>query len=178
MKRFTVKKVPDEHVYYNFEDQVELDYEKVCICGNRNYTSYGDKNIIDIINRDYYDETLDDDGFPIGYKYDTEEMLKRFTGKNWKVRTMKGYSQGDWNELYYVEGTDEYYLEEIENFYMGKVDEFVISEEDDNYYVFVPHDVVWNGKESICRYLDLQPEDTVIYKDDGYEKVYKYKEIN
>lgn len=170
MKRFTVKRVPDEHVYYNFEDQVELDYEKVCICGNRDFISYGDKNIIDIINGDYYDDET-------GYEYETLEQLKKFTGKNWKVRTMKGYSQGDWNELYYVEGTDEYYLEEIENFYMGKVDEFVISEDDD-YYVFVPHDVVWDGKDSICRYLDLQPEDTVIYVDDGYEKVYNYKEIN
>lgn len=179
--KITLTKTPDEQVYYSFEDQVELDFEKVCICGNRDWMSYGDNNIIDIINGDYYDETLDDDGDTIGYNYETEEMLNRYTGKKWKVRTMRGYSQGDWNELYYVEGTDEYYLEEIENFYMGKVDEFRVVEDDDeeeSYVVFIPHDVVWKGKESICRYLDLQPENTTILEDDGYEKVYRYKEIN
>lgn len=168
-----LKKVPDEQVYYNFEDQVELDYEKVCICGNRDYISYGDNNIIDIINGDYYDDET-------GYEYETLEQLKKFTGKNWKVKTIKGYSQGDWNELYYVEGTDEYYLEEIENFYMGKVDEFTVVEDDDEdsiYHDFIPHDVVWKGKKSICEYLGLDPDTTSVYEDDGYERVYRYKEI-
>lgn len=169
----TLIKTPNEQVYYNFEDQVELDYEKVCICGNRDFISYGDKNIIDIIKGDYYDNET-------GYDYETLEQLKKFTGKTWKVKTIKGYCQSDWNELYYVEGTDEYYLEEIENFYMGKVDEFRVVEdedEEDSYYVFVPHDVVWNGKLDICMYLGLDPKETKVYEDDGYEKVWKYKEI-
>jgi hypothetical protein len=171
MKRFTVKKVPDEQVYYNFDDQVELDFENIVICGNRNFISYGDKTLIDIIQGDYYDDE-------VGYDYETFEMLEKVTGKKWDRTTIKGYSQGDWQDVYFTKEVSQGYLEEIENFYMGKVDEFVISEEDDEYHVFVPHDVVWEGKDSICRYLDLQPEDTVIYEDDGYEKVYRYKEIN
>ena len=34
------------------------------------------------------------------------------------------------------------------------------------------------GKEAICKYLGLPLESTTIYEDVGYEKVYKYKEIN
>ena len=176
-----LKKTPNEEVYYSFEDQVELDLENIIICGNRDFCSYGDEYLIDIINNDYYDETLDDDGNTIGYDYDTEEMLNRYTGKKWKVRTMKGYSQGDWQEIYYTEEVSDSYLEEIENFYFGKVDEFTVVEDigddEDHYLVYVPHDVVWKGKKSICEYLGLDETTTKVFEDDGYVKVYNYKEI-
>ena len=42
----------------------------------------------------------------------------------------------------------------------------------------VPDDTVWKGKKSICDYLGLNVDSTTIYKDDGYKKVYKYKEIS
>ena len=64
---------------------------------------------------------------------------------------------------------------------MNKISKFRVIEDDDpDYYyiVYVPDDVVWKGKEAICRYLDLQPETSLILKDDGYEKVYKYVEID
>ena len=63
---------------------------------------------------------------------------------------------------------------------MGKITEFRVTEDDDPdscYVVYVPDDIVWKGKDAICSYLDLQPETTKILKDDGYEKVYKYVEI-
>jgi hypothetical protein len=61
---------------------------------------------------------------------------------------------------------------------MGKVTEFTVDEGDgDTYHDFVPDDIVWKGKKSICEYLGLNVETTTIYEDDGYEKVYKYKEI-
>ena len=72
-------------------------------------------------------------------------------------------------------------IETIENFYMGKVSEFEVEEDGDDdstYHEFVPDDVVWEGKKSICDYLGLSVDSTTIYEDDGYEKVYKYKEIN
>ena len=109
-------------------------------------------------------------------------MLEKVTRKKWNKTTIKGYSQGDWQDVYYVDGeVSEAYVEEIENFYMGKVTEFSATEDDDPdscYTAYVPDDVVWAGKDAICRYLDLQPETTTILKDDGYEKVYKYVEID
>lgn len=166
MSQTILKKIPDENVYYNFEDLIEVDKERFIICGNDNFRSIGDKKLISIVEGAYY-----------GYEYETLEELKKVTGKVWEETTLRGYSQGDWQTLYYVVGevtNDE--IKEIENFYMGKVTEFQVDEED-GYRGFVPDDVVWKGKKAICDYLGLKEEETTIYEDDGYEKVYRYKEI-
>ena len=170
-----LRKVPDEDTYYRFEDEVEIDTERIIIYGNHDFREFGDSILLSIISGNYYDDEF-------GYEYDIFEELEKYTGKKWKKTTIKGYSQGDWQDVYYVDGeVSEAYVEEIENFYMGKVTEFRATEDDDPdscYTAYVPDDVVWEGKDAICRYLDLQPETTTILKDDGYEKVYKYVEID
>ena len=170
-----LRKVPVEDMYYRFEDEVEIDTEKIIIYGNHNFREFGDSVLLSIVSGDYYDDDT-------GYEYDIVEKLEKYTGKKWKQTTIKGYSQGDWQDVYYVEDeVSKEYIEEIENFYMNKISEFRVIEDDDpDYYyiVYVPDDVVWKGKDAICMYLDLQPETTIILKDDGYEKVYKYVEID
>lgn len=170
-----LRKVPDEDMYYDFEDEVEIDETKIIICGNRHYRDIGDKTLLSVISGDYYDDE-------VGYDYEKFEMLKKLTGKDWEQDLLRGYSQSDWNIIYYVKDeVSKEYIEEIENFYMGKVSEFTVVEDDDEdsvYHVYVPDDIVWKGKDSICSYLDLQPETTTIYEDDGYERIIKYKEIN
>ena len=169
-----LRKVPDEDMYYRFEDEVEIGTEKIIIYGNHNFREFGDFVLLAIVQGVYYDDDT-------GYKYNILEQLEKYTGKKWKQTTIKGYSQGDWQDVYYVEDeVSKEYIEEIENFYMGKITEFRVIEDDDQdyYIVYVPDDVVWKGKEAICMYLDLQPETTIILKDDGYEKVYKYVEID
>ena len=172
MKRFIVKKIPDEKVYYNFDDCVEIDTERIIIYGNHNFREFSDSILLSIVKGDYYDDEL-------GYEYDIFEELEKYTGKKWKQPTIKGYSQGDWQDVYYVEGeVSKEYIKEIEDFYMGKVTGFTVSEDNGDYDEFVPNDIVWEGKEAICKYLGLPLESTTIYEDVGYEKVYKYKEIN
>ena len=170
-----LRKVPDEDMYYRFEDEVEIDTDKIIIYGNHNFREFGDSVLLSIVSGDYYDDDT-------GSEYDIFEELEKYTGKKWKQTTIKGYSQGDWQDVYYVEDeVSKEYIEEIENFYMNKISEFRVIEDDDPdfyYIVYVPDDVVWKGKEAICMYLDLQPETTIILKDDGYEKVYKYTEID
>ena len=175
MSRTILTKVPDENVYFDLEDfdnYVDFDRERFIICGNRHFQNIGDEKLISIVEGTYYDKE-------VGYDYETLEELKKTTGKVWEETTLRGYSQGDWNTLYYVvddSTIDE--LETIENFYMGKVSEFKVDEGDGyEYRTFVPDDIVWKGKKSICDYLGFEVEDTTIYEDDGYEKVYKYKEI-
>lgn len=172
MSKTILRKVPDEDVYYNFEDFIELDKKRFIICGNDDFRSIGDKKLISIVEGTYYDDE-------VGYDYETLEELKKVTGKVWEETTLRGYSQGDYQTLYYVdEEVDKEEIEMIENFYMGKVSEFEVEENGDTYHEFVPDDVVWKGKKSICDYLGLNVDSTTIYKDDGYKKVYKYKEIN
>lgn len=172
MSQTILRKVPDEDVYYNFEDYIEVDKKRFIICGNDDFRSVGDKKLISIVEGTYYDDE-------VGYDYKTLEELKKVTGKVWEETTLRGYSQGDYQTLYYVdEEVDKEEIEMIENFYMGKVSEFEVEEDGDTYHEFVPDDVVWEGKKSICDYLGLSVDSTTIYVDDGYEKVYKYKEIN
>ena len=167
-----LRKVPDENSYYEFEDLMELDKTRFIICGNDDFRDMGDSTLLSIVKGGYYDNEL-------GYDYDPFEVLKKVTGKDWEETTLRGYSQGDWQTLYYVkdEVTDNE-IETIENFYMGKVTEFTVDEGDgDIYHDFVPDDIVWKGKKSICEYLGLEVENTTVYVDDGYEKVYRYKEL-
>ena len=172
MSKTILRKVPDEDVYYNFEDFIELDKKRFIICGNDDFRSLGDKKLISIVEGTYYDDE-------VGYDYETLEELKNVTGKVWEETTIRGYSQSDYQTLYYVdEEVDKEEIEMIENFYMGKVSEFEVEEDGDTYHEFVPDDVVWKGKKFICDYLGLNVDSTTIYKDDGYKKVYKYKEIN
>ena len=167
-----LRKVPDEDTYYRFEDEVEIDTERIIIYGNHNFREFSDSILLSIVKGDYYDDEL-------GYEYDIFEELEKYTGKEWKQTTIKGYSQGDWQDVYYVEGeVSKEYIKEIEDFYMGKVTGFTVSEDNGDYDEFVPNDIVWEGKEAICKYLGLPLESTTIYEDVGYEKVYKYKEIN
>jgi hypothetical protein len=172
MSKIVLRKVPDEDVYYNFEEEIELDKTKYIICGNSHFRNIGDEKLISIVEGTYYDDE-------VGYDYETLEELKKVTGKVWEETTLRGYSQSDWNTLYYV--VDDSTIEEIEtieNYYMGKVSEFVVEEDGDDYRVLIPDDIVWKGKKSICECLGFEVDDTTIYEDDGYEKVYRYKEIN
>ena len=172
MSKTILRKVPDEDVYYNFEDFIELDKKRFIICGNDDFRSLGDKKLISIVEGTYYDDE-------VGYDYETLEELKKVTGKVWEETTIRGYSQSDYQTLYYVdEEVDKEEIEMIDNLYMGKVSEFEVEEDGDTYHEFVPDDVVWKGKKFICDYLGLNVDSTTIYKDDGYKKVYKYKEIN
>ena len=56
-----LRQVNPENVWYRFEDEVDFSqYEdKMVIAGNRNFTEYGDRDLIKIVKGDYYDD--DDD---------------------------------------------------------------------------------------------------------------------
>lgn len=183
MSKTILKRVPDENVWYNFEDECYFkeDEDKVIITGNDRMQSFGSSALLDIVNGDYWDDDIDlETGEVIGYDYDMIPELEKVTGKNWQVTTIKGYSQGDWQMIYYTDEVSPARLKELEAFYMGKIDEYHVYEDendDDHYCVFIPHDICWDGKKAICKYLGLDPKETIVYEDDGFKKVYNYKEM-
>ena len=185
MGKTIIKRVPDENVYYDWRDEVDLSEEKndIVIFGDRHYIMFGASDPVAIIKGDYWDDDIDpESGEAIGYDYDTINELNKVCGGNWDTTEFRGYSQGDWCDVYYnKEKVSDDLLKELEIFIMGKVDEFHVQEDEDNpddiYCVYIPHDVVWDGKKAICEYLGLKEDETIVLEDDGYEKVYKYKEI-
>ena len=171
-----LKQTDPEYVLYNFEDEVDLSqYEdKMVIAGNRDFKEFGDDTLIKITKNDYYDddETLieNEDGScyedEIGYSYDIVEELAKVSGKkNWVEGTFHGYSQSDWQNVWYVE--DEVSQDEfdyIEAFYMGKIDEL---RDEEGVCYYVPDDITWGGKKAICDYLGFKVDETEIYDYQG-----------
>ena len=171
-----LKQIIPEAVWYDFEEEVDFSqYEdKMVIAGNRSFKEFGDSDLIKIVKGNYYDddETLieneDDSCYEdvIGYNYETAEELAKVSGKkNWVETSFSGYSQSDWQTVWYVKdevSQDE--LEYMEAFYMGMVSAFF--DEDDRYY-YVPENVAWKGKKAICDYLGLNADETTIYDYQG-----------
>ena len=183
-----IKKIPDDEVYYNWEEEVaDLTEVKddLVIIGDRHHVIFGNSEAVDIAKGDYYDDDEDPNELSevIGYNYETIPELNKVCGGDWEETTFKGYSQGDWCQVFYnKEKVSEGLLEELEVFIMGKVDGYRVYEngEDDPtdcYIVYVPHDVCWKGKQAICEFLGIKAEDAVVLEDDGYTKVYNYKEM-
>ena len=175
----TITKVNDNDVYYNWEDQINLDdlgfSKDIVIFGDRKCVLFGDETLVNIIKGDYYDydtrEVPTEDGFledeEIGYDYDRYEELEKVTGSKWQEGELKGYGQGDWCQIYYTDKIDQATIKELETWIMGKVSEFkIVEEEDDEYYAFVPHNVEWKGKKEICAYLGFDEKDCIVYEED------------
>lgn len=144
-------------------DDVIGDYwdDHIAITGNRDFIEYGNETAIKIIKGDYYDDTEDINCEPIGYDYEVEEELEKVTGKKWHKTCMCGYSQSEWQYLYYTDEVPDEVVEFIEDAYMGKLTEFYNSTEDCWGY-YVPDSVAWKGKTVICEYLGYDPETTLI----------------
>lgn len=181
-----LKRVPAEYVDYDFLDITAFgeneEDQNVLIYGNPCFADFGDLELLSILRGDYYDGEE-------GYDYDPLEMLQKFTGKEWTKGRFRGYSQSDWQDVYYTDACPEARIRELESFYMGKVDEFFVysavnpdtvdslNSLNSDYIIYIPHDVVWQGKGAICEYAGFVVTDTTVFEDDGYEKVYHYKEV-
>lgn len=173
--KYTLRRVPDEELYFEplEEDIISSENKDAFITGNRDFIDIGEKAYIDIVKGNYYDEQL-------AYDYEPMEELKKVTGKEWEEATIRGYSQGDWESLYYVKGTlTQEHINHIENFYFGKVSGYEVEDEHGQIYTcFIPHDIEWHGKKAICEYLGFNPDEVKVLIDDGYTKEYKYKEMD
>ena len=192
VSKTVIRKIPDENAYFTnpFAETLDCDesiVNNIVICGNRDFSECGDDTLIAVVKGDYYD---DDDkpgtDEPIGYDYDKFEELKKLTGKDWEETTFRGYGQSDWQTVYYVPAAvSEDRMERLEAFYMGKYGEYEVFEDvdpddfenEDRDITAIPHDVCWKGKKGICEYCGVNPDDTVVLEDDGYTKVYNYKEV-
>lgn len=173
MNKTILKQRTPENTYFD-DLLIDIDESNTFITGNDRYKSFGNNEFIKIANNDYYDDEL-------GYDYDSFELLENITGKKWDRYCITGYSQSDWNYVYYV--VDEISLDtikDIANYYFGKLTMYDVYESDNNDpddVVYIPDDVAWRGKKAICDYIGCDPENTTILETDGYIKQYKYKEV-
>ena len=166
-----LKEVPGDNIYFDFENFFDFNINygnDVVITGNRDFISLGNEVYIDIIHGDYYDDDL-------GYSYETLEELKKISGKEWQTKTIVGYSQSDWQDIYFTEEIKDEMIKTLEAYYFGKIKELVDEEDRCSYYV--TDDVFWRGKKAICEDLGLDPETTTVEKISGSHVVYDYEPL-
>lgn len=147
---------------YDFREAIGDGFDNdIAITGNRDYIEYGNETAIEIIKRDYYDDDENENGEAIGYDYEVEAELEKVTGKKWHQTCMRGYSQSDWQYLYYTDEVSDKMVEFIEDAYMGKLTEYH-NETEDCWGYYVPDDIAWKGKEAVCEYLGYDPATTLV----------------
>lgn len=158
----------------------------VVICGNRDFREYGDDTLLQIVKGDYEDEDLWNEEEGYYEDYDVLQELEKVTGKKYEQGTLRGYSQGDWNYIYYpVElekgtiGSGKHnIIDYMEAFYMGQYETFFDEEDEIEYYV--PHFISWEGTGAIKQDLSEQSgvpiEQIKIRKFKGYTRTASYEQ--
>ena len=154
---------PDDHyvdVDFLFED-FEENYPGIVITGNDRLKDFGVEQFEDIFSEYDRDE-------------DIISALEEKTGKKYDVALMRGYTQSEWQNVYYpVE--EEKYIDELEAYYFGKVKEY---KDDDNCFYLVLDDIAWKGTDAIKKELSEQSgipvENIKIRKFNGYTRTANY----
>ena len=113
--------------------------------------------------------------------YDDSEVLKKkkkVTGKEYSSRDIKGYSQSDWNVLYYPVGEfSEERLDEIEDAYFGKYDIYR-NRDDEDEWVIVFHSDNRPVKKIISEQTGYPESDIVVRMISGYTRTPNYVEAS
>lgn len=160
----------DDYSSHDFDPyEEEMLQNGLVICGNRDKVDMGDPDLIDLIKQ-YHDVDLVLAG------------LKKATGKNYKKRTIRGYTQGDWNTLFYPEGTSDKTLDTIEDMYMGNYNVFFTEEKDvEPNYVYVL-DSQLRGQDDvediIARETGLSPDGIEVKQISGYSSDPIYESVD
>ncbi len=101
--------------------------------------------------------------------------LDLITGGAWKYRTIRGYCQGDWQDIYF--DSREYNDEDIKIFemdYFNMGDEWsVYPENDENDQTGIY--TYKNPRAEIASAFGIKEEEIELYVFDGYERTVKYK---
>lgn len=114
------------------------------------------------------------------YYADSEILseLKKVTGKEYASRDINGYSQSDWNVMYYPVGEfSEEWLNQIEDAYFGKYDIYM-NRDDEDEWVPVFHSDNRPVKKIISEYTGYPESDIVVRKISGYTKTPNYVEAS
>lgn len=153
------KQVPPEYQESFFDIE---NWPGVIIHGNRYFNDYTTPEFDAIYNR-----------------FDGEKRILRalhiVTGKRYDVRTIRGYSQGDWQNAYFP--VDDYTrdaLDILEADYFNTGSEWIIN---DGFSIYA---YSWNNDGIRAEIADAaggDPADVILYTFDGWQKTPVYAEV-
>lgn len=136
------------------------------------FTEYKAERLEELCNK-YGTRGADDEGI-------IAEALSIVTGQKWEYKKISGYSQSDWNYIYYrldewTEKALKYF--EIEYFNTGN-EWWIEDEEGDDMGSVYTHE--WNddeNKREIAEQIGVNPGEVTLYLFDGWIKTAKYREV-
>lgn len=110
----------------------------------------------------------------------TENLICRLLslqyGEKWEITEICGYSQGEWNYLFYpacIESEEFNFIRYFEDIYFNKGSEWIEQKEECRYYV----PAYENTREFLAAEVWEKPENIKLLAFDGYIRTPKYKEI-
>ena len=148
----------DTSFYFEF---FEENFPGAFIWGNRDFCDFG----IDEIIKNIIDDSCNDE--------EILQNLKKETGKDYKQRTLRGYCQSDWQNLFFVEGTlTEKQIDYIEAYYFGMVQEYFDTVEECCFIVCDFEDT----KTALAEQTGEDKNNIIIKKITGYIKTPVFEE--
>lgn len=110
------------------------------------------------------------------------DVLELITGQKYEYATIRGCSQGDWQEIIYPAEYGDAWLYNFETEYFNTGAEWRISENDpesDDSYYFYTHE--WRDddiKEEIAIAAGVDPCDVILYTFTGWSRTPEYMEVS
>lgn len=115
------------------------------------------------------------------------KVLSVVTGRKWDWRIIRGYCQGDWNEIFYsVDDWSREALAAFETMYFNTGSEWIIHDEENTpegpedisgYSCYIVADTEEGIRKELAAVAGCAPSDLVIWAFDEFIKVARYKAV-
>lgn len=113
------------------------------------------------------------------------DVLSIVTGKKWEYRDIRGYTQGDWNGLYYpVEEWSRERIAYFESEYFKMGSEWIVHNEENipdgpedinGYSMYCYGDTMEEIREEIARAEGVAPSEVILYRFTGWRRSEEYE---
>lgn len=167
--KIIAKQIPPEYQsspwqYVGWKSTMWVD---LCICGNR-----------------HYHEHMTDTFRKIWNRFDEKQILRALhlcTGKKWDRTTIRGYSQGEWQDVYFPVGKyspEDLRTLEIEYFNLGSEWEIIDENDpDESYCMYCYSDTPEAIRAEIANNEGVPPEAVTLYQFTGWSRTASHREV-
>lgn len=117
----------------------------------------------------------------------TAKMLSIMTGLTYEYQTIRGYCQSDWQDIYYPIAYGEDFADKFAREYFNTGSEWIVHDDDgdpndpeeisgSSWYLLVPDWDVSGIKKELADFFNVDEQEIVLYKFDGWKKTAIYRE--
>jgi DNA-binding cell septation regulator SpoVG len=107
--------------------------------------------------------------------------LKLITGREYNTTTIRGCSQGEWQDIFYPTEYRSEFIKFFETEYFNTGSEWIIHDEENK--PETPEDITgtamycysYDPRKEIAEYMGVEQTDVILYEFDGYNRTEKYK---